>query len=468
MWELRFGQLITSHAFAVVGGAGWGMLRVKSSHSASSAAFPVTRFFWRCCRSAAVATVILFAMTIHSYSTERTPSRVVMTGADVLVARDFEALRAKRVGLITNQTGLVGGNHLADLLHEAREVNLVAILGPEHGFRGGVEAGEQVRDGIDQKTGVPVYSIYGKQKKPSSRMLKGIDVLVFDIQDIGARFYTYISTMGLAMQAAAEAGIEFVVLDRPNPLGGSYVSGFVLEPKYRSFVGQFPIPIVHGLTVGELAGMIKGEALLSGLRDLKLSVIKAQGWERSMRWPETGRKWIATSPNIPTFLSALVYPGIGLVGESKLANEGRGTAEPFTVFGAPWLNAKQAASKLNAARLTGVRFKAVRYRPRSIPGVAKSPMFVGQMINGVRVEVTDVNRYQPLEVGIHSYVELLGQARKHKIKRLIGDVRFFRLIAGTNRLPRMLLNGASAEAIISAWGAEVTGFKAASKPYHLY
>lgn len=436
-----------------------------------------------CCWLTAMAGLLLVAMTIASYSAERlvaepqraerpidqrAASRVVMTGADVLVASGFEALKGKRVGLITNQTGLVGGNHLADLLNETGEVTLTAILGPEHGFRGGVEAGEKVRDGVDPKTGVPVFSIYGSSKKPSQKMLREVDVLVFDIQDIGTRFYTYISTMGLAMQAAAEAGIPFVVLDRPNPLGGDYVSGFVLEPRYKSFVGQYPIPIAHGMTVGELAGMIKGEAWLPGLEDLDLQVIGLQGWGRATRWPDTGRPWVATSPNIPTFLSALVYPGIGIVGESKLANEGRGTREPFTVFGAPWLDARIAARRLNERRLAGVRFVAERYTPRSIPGIAKSPLFVGQAIGGVRIQVIDYSRYQPLEVGVHAMSELVRQARSGKVKTLFGDVAMFRLISGTRRLQKMLLNGAPAEAIIASWAAEVARFKAASRRYHLY
>ncbi|MCH9806292.1 MAG: DUF1343 domain-containing protein [Alphaproteobacteria bacterium] len=407
-------------------------------------------------------------MTITSISADRSASRVVLTGADILVASGFDVLKGKRVGLITNPTGLVGASHLADLMHEHDDVELVAILGPEHGFRGAVEAGEKVRDGVDPKTGVPVFSIYGKTRKPTQKMLKGIDVLVFDIQDIGTRFYTYISTMGLAMQAAAEAGIEFVVLDRPNPLGGQYVSGFVLEPRYESFVGQYPIPVVHGLTVGELAEMIKGEAYLPGLADLNLQVIGLKGWSRSMRWPDTGRAWVATSPNIPTFRSALVYPGIGIVGESKLANEGRGTAEPFTIFGAPWLDAKSAARRLNGRGLPGVVFAAERYRPRSIPGIAKSPLFMGRMIGGVRIKVTDINRYQPLEVGVHAMSELVRQARRKKVSRLFGDVAMFRLIAGTRRLQKMLLNGASGGAIVASWSAEVARFRGASKRYHLY
>ena len=204
-------------------------------------------------------------MGVPSLSQALASPQPVATGADMLAASGFAALAGKRVGLITNQTGRVGAEHLADLLSRAPKLKLTAIFAPEHGFRGKAEAGASVRSGADAKTGVPIHSLYGATRKPTQAMLRNVDALVFDIQDVGARFYTYISTMGLAMQAAAAARIPFFVLDRPNPLGGEYVSGFVLEPAFRSFVGQYPIPIVHGLTVGELARMIQGERWLDGL-----------------------------------------------------------------------------------------------------------------------------------------------------------------------------------------------------------
>ncbi len=288
-------------------------------------------------------------MAETSLSQALAPPQPVATGADRLAASGFAALAGKRVGLITNQTGRVGDEHLADALSRAPNLKLAAIFAPEHGFRGQAEAGASVRSGRDAKTGVPIHSLYGATRKPTQAMLRGVDVLVFDIQDVGARFYTYISTMGLAMQAAAAARIPFVVLDRPNPLGGEYVSGFVLEPPCRSFVGQYPIPIVHGLTVGELARMIQGERWLDGLEALELSVVEMQGWRRSMRWPQTQREWVATSPNIPSFEAALVYPGIGIVGEAEVS-EGRGTPTPFSLFAAPWLDAARTAQAAERAR----------------------------------------------------------------------------------------------------------------------
>jgi uncharacterized protein YbbC (DUF1343 family) len=414
-----------------------------------------------------LAIIGILAMADVSSGQSAMRSGPVMTGADVLAGSDFAALAGKRVGLVTNQTGRVGAEHLADLLGKAANVKLAAILAPEHGFRGEAEAGARVGDAVDARTGVPVFSLYGATKKPSRQMLRNVDVVVFDIQDIGVRFYTYISTMGLAMQAAAAARIPFVVLDRPNPLGGDYVSGFVLEPALASFVGQYPIPIVHGLTVGELAGMIKGERWLPGLDGLDLTVVEMKGWRRGMRWPELQRPWIATSPNIPTFEAALVYPGMGMVGEADV-NEGRGTPTPFSVFGAPWLEAARVVERLDGLGLAGVRFERTDFVPRSIPRVATHPRFEGKAISGVRIVVTDAARFEPLEAGMHVLAALAAEARSKGRARLFANLAMFYAIAGTRRLRRMLADGRDGAAIIAAWQAEVTQFRARRAPYLLY
>lgn len=407
-------------------------------------------------------------MSIEATSLQAANSKRVTLGAEALALSGFAALDGLRAGLLTNQTGLVDGRHLADLLHAAPNVTLEAILAPEHGFRGNVEAGLKVGDGVDKTTGVAVHSLYGATRKPSARMLHELDILVFDIQDVGVRFYTYISTMGLAMQAAAEAGIPFLVLDRPNPLGGAYVSGFVVDKGLKSFVGQYPIPIVHGLTAGELAQMIKGESWLPGLDKLDLRVVQMAGWERSMRWPATGHDWVATSPNIPSFYSALTYPGIALIGESGLANEGRGTDAPFTVFGAPWLDGAQLAGELSALNLPGVRFEAITYTPRSIPGVAANPIFLERAIEGVRVIVTDTGTYQPVETGVHAMAGLVRQARRQKVKPLFPNPRMLHALAGTKRLRGLLMEGASGEEVIAAWEDEVEDFKKRAARYLIY
>ena len=395
------------------------------------------------------------------------PSARVLTGAEVLVASGYQAIAGKRVGLISNHTARVGDEHLADLLSRAPNVKLTAIFAPEHGFRGNAEAGAALGDGTDAKTGVPIYSLYGASRNPTPAMLRDVEVLLFDIQDVGARFYTYISTMGLAMAAAAKAHIPFIVLDRPNPLGGDYVSGFVLEPRLRSFVGQYPIPIVHGMTVGELARMIQGERWVAGVKHLDLRIVEMQGWQRSMRWPQTQHAWIATSPNIPTFDSALVYPGMGLVGETQVS-EGRGTPTPFCVFGAPWLDAPQLVARLNALGLPGIAFATENFTPQSIPGTATNPRFVGQKVAGVRLVITDVQRIEPLEVGIHVLSLIVGEARAKGIKGLIANPAFFNAIAGTSRLYRMLNGGSSGGDIIAGWQGELAHFRSERTRYLIY
>jgi uncharacterized protein YbbC (DUF1343 family) len=399
--------------------------------------------------------------------TQTHPSQRVTVGAEVLAQASFAALAGKRVGLITNQTGLVGTEYLADLLNRAANVKLAAIFAPEHGFRGHAEAGAAVRGGVDPHTGVAIQSLYGASRRPTPAMLRDVDVLVFDIQDVGVRFYTYISTMGLAMQAAAGAHIPFLVLDRPNPLGGEYVSGFVLEAMLRSFVGEYPIPIVHGLTVGELARMIQGEKWLTGLEALELSVTAMQGWQRSMRWPATGRPWVATSPNIPSFEAALVYPGMGLVGESEV-NEGRGTPTPFCLFGAPWLDGPRLVQRLNAVRLAGVTFRSETFTPRSIPGVAAHPRFVGVAMSGVRIAVTDATGIEPLEVGMHVLAEIAAQAHARGIAPLFANLKMFHAVAGTRRLSDFLSAGSDGKTIIAGWQSEVEEFKSRRARYLLY
>jgi uncharacterized protein YbbC (DUF1343 family) len=395
------------------------------------------------------------------------PTHPVVVGAEVLAASGFAMLAGKRVGLIGNQTSLASGQHLADLLQTAPGVKLAAILAPEHGLRGAAEAGARVASSKHDKTGAPIYSLYGRSRKPTPAMLRDLDLLLFDVQDIGARFYTYISTLGLAMQAAAAARIPFIVLDRPNPLGGEYVSGFVLERTLRSFVGQYPIPIVHGLTVGEMARMIKGERWLDGLEHLDLRVVEMQGWRRSMRWPDTKLSWVPTSPNIATFEAALFYPGIGIVGETGV-NEGRGTAHAFALVGAPWLNAGRLAAKLNAGLLPGVRFEAIRYRPQAIAGVATRPRFLGQTINGVKLIATDAARVAPLEVGMAVLAALVEEQGAGGVRRLIAKPAMFHVIAGSKRLYRLLSEGKDASQIVASWGAEVERFRAQRASYLLY
>ena len=389
----------------------------------------------------------------------------VKTGAQMLVEEGFRQLEGKRVGLIVNHTARVDTAHLIDLVHAAPNVELTALFGPEHGLRGTAEDGVEVADGRDDRTGVPVYSLYGQTRKPTPEMLGDVEVLVFDIQDVGARFYTFISTMGLAMQAAAEAGLPFVVLDRPNPLGGAYVSGFVLEPEHTSFVGQYPIPIAHGLTVGELARMIQGEGLLPGLENLQLDIVEMEGWQRAMLWPETGLPWINTSPNIPGFETALVYPGACFF-EATAASEGRGTETPFTLLGAPWADGQALADTLNAHALPGIRFEAAAFTPRPIEGMDTHPKLEGQPLQGIRHVVTDARTFRPVETGIHVLHTFYHQAPD--VNHFLTRQAWLTKLSGTTRLGEMLAQRARPEAIIAAWQEEVEAFRERREAYLIY
>lgn len=399
--------------------------------------------------------------------TTAAPTGPVRSGAQVLADSGFAALQGMRVGLVVNHTARVDTAHLADRLAAAEDVELAALFGPEHGIRGTADAGEKVDDGRDARTGAPVYSLYGETRKPTPAMLEGLDALVFDIQDVGARFYTYISTMGLAMQAAAEADLPFYVLDRPNPLGGTRAEGFVLDTAYTSFVGQYPIPVTHGLTVGELAAMIQGEAWLPGLENLDLRVVEMDGWQRSMPWDATGQPWIKPSPNIPDVETALVYPGTAFF-EGTSASEGRGTRTPFTLVGAPWADGQALADTLNARGLPGVRFEAAAFTPESIEGMASSPKLEGTPLEGVRLAVTDPQTFAPVAAGVHVLHAFYQQAPDDVRADDFFNDRWLRLLAGTPRLQEQLEAGARPEAIIASWQDEAAAFDTLRTPYLRY
>jgi len=314
--------------------------------------------------------------------------RQVLTGIDVLVRDHFAPLVGRRVGLITNHTGLDRhGVRTVDRLHAAAGVELVALFSPEHGLQGKFDQA-RIQDARDPPTGLPIFSLYGSTRKPSAAQLAGIDTLVFDIQDIGARFYTYISTMGLAMEAAAQHGLRFVVLDRPNPIGGKVVAGPVLEAGQESFVGYHRLPVRHGMTVGELARMFQAER---GLK-LDLQVVPLAGWRRADYWDATGLLWVNPSPNMRSLAQAVLYPGIGLLETTNLS-VGRGTDVPFEVLGAPWLDGRRLARELSACRLPGVAFVPVRFTP-------DSSKFAGKSCGGINLVVTDRRHFQSVRTGL--------------------------------------------------------------------
>jgi uncharacterized protein YbbC (DUF1343 family) len=337
----------------------------------------------------------------------------VRTGAEVLVGERLALLEGKRVGVICNHTSLLpDGTHLVDALLK-KGVKVTALFGPEHGVRGTAAAGKKVSDTVDAATGLPVYSLYGKTTKPSPEMLASVDVLVFDIQDIGARYYTYAGTMAFAMEAAAQNGKSFIVLDRPNPINGVDVEGTVLDLGFRSLVGMFPVPARHGLTMGELAKMIVGEGWIDDTR-LDLTVVEMRGWKRAMWFDQTGLKWTAPSPNMKTLATATVYPGACLV-EATNVSEGRGTAKPFEYAGAPGLDGKALADVLNAMKLPGVRFTPVTFTPAAGPDAGPNPKFKGKACGGVEVVVTDRASFRPILTGL-SMISALAKAAPGKFE----------------------------------------------------
>jgi uncharacterized protein YbbC (DUF1343 family) len=412
-----------------------------------------------------VATLALVGCSERSSTAPpRADTTDVRTGAEVLAAGGLSRLDGQRVGLIVNQTSRVDTSHLIDVVHRAPDVELKALFAPEHGLEGRADAGETIEGGRDPQTGVPIYSLYGASRQPPPEALDSLDVLVFDIQDIGARFYTYISTMGRAMQAAAQKDVPFLVLDRPNPLGGERVAGFVLEPEHPSFVGAYPIPIQHGLTVGELARMIQGEGWMDGLDDLDLSVVPVDGWTRGDQWPDVDRSWVAPSPNIPDFETALIYPG-AVFFEATAASEGRGTPDPFLLVGAPWADAQALADTLNARDLPGVRFEPTTFTPTSRPG-ASSPKLEGESLSGVRHVVTDRTAYRSVATGVHVLHAFYHQAPSKS--DFLSRPNWLVKLAGTTRLLDRLRAGRRPPAIIEAWQDEVAAFRERRAPYLLY
>jgi uncharacterized protein YbbC (DUF1343 family) len=357
------------------------------------------------------------------------------TGADRLVAERCSLLTGKGVGLVTNHTGrLASGEYLVDALLR-KKVQVRALFGPEHGIRGVTEGGEQIVDSVDAKTGIPVFSLYGRVNKPTPEMLKDIDLLVYDIQDVGARFYTYISTMKLCMEAAAERGIPFVVLDRPNPLG-DLVDGPIVEDSLRSFVGIVPVPVVYGLTAGELATMINECGWLEGGKRAELIVVWMNGWIRAMR---NTTPWIPPSPNIKHPATVDVYPSTCLI-EATNVSEGRGTDAPFHIFGAPWVQKQELAARLNAARLPGVRFSPVSFTP-------VSSKHAGVECHGVALSIDSLALYRPLLTG----VTILAVLRELYPDSLVIRPRSLGRLLGMGEGYMMLMSGVPASTIEARW-----------------
>ena len=318
----------------------------------------------------------------------------VQTGLDVLINEKLEIIKGQKVGLVTNHTGVDrSGKPNYEILMQLSDVDLKAIFAPEHGFFGNVSRGQKVDD--LKQDGLPViYSLYGKTDKPTPDMFEGLDVIIYDIQDIGARFYTYISTLGLVMEAAAEANIPVIVLDRPNPLNGITIEGPVLDINYKSFVGMYPIPIRYLLTIGELAKMIIGEKWIEHVP--KLTVIEMAGWERTMYYDDTGLSWISPSPNIPDLETAILYPGMCLF-EGTNVSEGRGTNYPFQYIGAPWIDSSKIIKAIEGKHIPGVVFEPISFIPISIPGKSLKPKFENEKCYGIKIILIEKKIYKSVD-----------------------------------------------------------------------
>lgn len=400
-------------------------------------------------------TIILIALTFSTVFSQK--NILVKPGIDVLVEKQLSLLKGKNVGLITNPTGISSDlTSTIDILHNHEDIKLVAVFGPEHGARGNVNAGDKVDDILDEKTGIKIFSLYGKNRRPSKEMLKDIDVLVYDIQDIGCRSYTYIYTMSYSMEAAKENNIQFIVLDRPNPLGGNLIDGPIMEKQYKSFVGLYPIPYVYGLTCGELAKYFNQEFDI----DCDLKVIKMEGWKRNMIFDETGLQWVPTSPHIPNSSSALYYPATGIIGELHTLDIGIGYTKPFELIGQTWVDGEELAKELNFKKLEGVHFRPIYYTPYYFKNEKKH-------LQGVQIHILDETKFKPVEIQIYIMAA---------VKKLYPDVDIFNpkrnamfdKVVGISSMRDDINQGKKAEDIIKKWEKSLRKFRKKSKKYHIY
>lgn len=398
------------------------------------------------------------------YIDKEVQSKKVLTGIDVLERNGFDALKNKRIGLITNQTG-VNSNLVStiDVLNSSSDVKLVALYGPEHGVRGEVEGGQNINNYTDSVTKLPVYSLYGKTQKPTQEMLNDIDIIVYDIQDIGVRSYTYISTMGLAIEAAAENGIDFFILDRPNPLGGIKIEGNIIEDNFISFIGQFPIPYVYGLTCGELAKLLIGEGYIETNSNFNLTVIKMENWEREMVWDDTKLDWVPTSPHIPNSSTSYFYPMTGVLGELRSAiSIGVGYTLPFQIVGAEWIDAKLLSNKLNSQNIDGLRFRPISFKPYYAFG-KNNPL------SGVQIFITDYKSVNLLNTQFHILFTLKEIYPSKDLFKLAkgSEIKMFNKAIGTNFIYETYKSG-DFKSLLEFMEKDVESFKLISQKYYLY
>ncbi len=398
--------------------------------------------------------VSVFSCQTPSPEAEAVEERVIL-GAEIFIERYLDELEGRRVGLVMNPTARIGRVHMLDRLLESN-VNITALFAPEHGFRGEAGAGERIEDGIDRDSGVPVFSLYGDTRQPTPEMLEHVDVLIFDMQDVGARFYTYIATLGLVIEAAAKAGIPVWVLDRPNPAGGNYVSGWIMEEEFKSFVGPYPIPIAHGLTMGEISKMMVGERWIDFEEEPEIRVVPMEGWNRDMKWPDTGLRWVAPSPNLPTFEHAFFYLGTVFY-EGTTLSEGRGTIDPFLLMGDPSTSLSDEDIERMRNISPSISIEPTQFTPTSIPGVAPTPKHEGVLCHGVYLSAIDYD-FDPVRAGLEIFSIIMRSTQNY-------ELRSFRyLLAGTREIDRLIRGQIQAADL----DFKLDGYLEQRKPYLLY
>jgi uncharacterized protein YbbC (DUF1343 family) len=412
--------------------------------------------------------IYIFILIISPYSLAQNgnlKSRKIFVGADYLLINNLDLIKNKRVGIITNQTALLASHrvHLVDTLINRKDVNVTALFAPEHGILGDIPAGDTVVNGKFFRTGIPVYSLYGSVRKPTKEMLKDVDVLIYDIQDVGARFCTYISTLFYTLQAAAENNIPIIVLDRPDPITGVNVDGPVLDEEFSSFVGIAPIPIQYGMTPGELATMFNERGMIGKNLKAKLTVIKMKYWERGLYYDMCKIYWMRPSPNIFYIVTAIIYPGTCLL-EGTNISEGRGTSYPYQLIGAPFINSKELAKELNKLKISGIEVTPRDFTPKDISNIVINPKYKDQLCHGVKITVSNRYKFDAVKLGI----KLIYVLHKLYPKEFKFNAEKFDRLAGNKVIREQILLKNTPDKIISAWQKDLNKFKELRKKYLLY